>query len=252
MESAGARRPGENRPCWHPATGESGAGALSQSRADSLQFSGGLTSTLGLPPQQVQLLVEARNIEPVPQWRMVHPWSINLLPLIVSSSAPSPDSCSRTEQPVVPPSVCLLRARLILRTNGFGVRPGHATCCVLTLRNVKIPDAQATSESRRYGAPSGGRGCLSGWELHLVTRSLRRVTRLSATSPTWPCSPFRRRSCRTAICPRCSMSWPAGSIKWCASIPSPWSCTRQRPTPCACTSWSPPNPRHTARDRSPC
>ena len=37
-------------------------------------------------------------------------------------------------------------------------------------------------------------------------------------------------------------SWPAGSIRWCSSMASPWSCTRQRPTPCACTCWRPPNP----------
>jgi hypothetical protein len=46
-----------------------------------------------------------------------------------------------------------------------------------------------------------------------------------------PCWPYRRRSSRTAICPRCSMNWPAGSSKWCNSIASQWSCPRGRATP---------------------
>ena len=50
--------------------------------------------------------------------------------------------------------------------------------------------------------------------------------------------------------PRCSTTWPTGSIRWCILITSPWSCTRRRPTPCACTSWRPPNPSHPDGDRS--
>ena len=51
----------------------------------------------------------------------------------------------------------------------------------------------------------------------------------------------RKPSSPTGTCPRCSMTWPAGSIRSCASIIWPSCCTTPRATLSARTSWRPKN-----------